>query len=151
MLQKCLRKAQQRSRGLYKRPATSPEEQERLKRELAAAKKARIERSRRKKKRRRLAKALEAAKRLTSPAASRRPKRTSRRLKSERRACQSDSEPVPKQCVHAQVPGVRSGGDLYSWRDYHKEIWVVVNQDSEFFKSLYQNATAHAERKPCLI
>lgn len=42
------------------------------------------------------------------------------------------------------------GGDLYEIRDYHDEIWVIVNQNSEFFKSLYERASQHAERQALL-
>ena len=138
-------------RGLYKRPP--PEEQERLKRELAAAKKARIEKVKKEEEdpwprpRRRSRQrswwtkpsGIKAAEENLKAAE----ERKDERVKAIRNRFQNDHfmrkflEPIP-------------GGDLYALRDYHDEIWVIVNQDSEFFKSLYQNATAHAERQALL-
>ena len=42
------------------------------------------------------------------------------------------------------------GGDLYALRDFHDEIWVVINSDSDFFRTLYQRSTAYAERQALL-
>ena len=140
-------------RGLYKRPAPPPEEQERLKRELAAAKKARIEKVKKEEEDAvALAKkALEAAKLVDKPSGIKAAEenlkaaeeRKGERVKAIRNRFQNNAF---MRKFQESIPG----GDLYSWRDYHKEIWVVVNQDSEFFKSLYQNATAHAERQALL-
>jgi hypothetical protein len=95
--------------------------------------------------------ALEAAKLVDKPSGIKAAKenlkaaeeRKKERVKSIRNRFQNDFfmrkfvEPIP-------------GGDLYALRDWHDEIWVIINQDSEFFKSLYANTTAHAERQALL-
>ena len=140
-------------RGLYKRPVPPAEKHEQLKRDLAAAKKARIEKVKREEEDAvaRAKEALEAAKLVEKPSGIKAAQenlkaaeeRKDERVKAIRNRFQNDHfmrkflEPIP-------------GGDLYALRDYHDEIWVIVNQDSEFFKSLYQNATAHAERQALL-
>ena len=42
------------------------------------------------------------------------------------------------------------GGDLYAIRDFHNEIWVVINSDSDFFRTLYERTTQQAERQALL-
>ena len=140
-------------RGLFKRPAPPAKEHEQLKAELEKAKQARIEKV---KQEEQLAvmkakQALEAAKLVDKPSGIKAAKenlkaaeeRKKERVKSIRNRFQNDFfmrkfvEPIP-------------GGDLYALRDWHDEIWVIINQDSEFFKSLYANTTAHAERQALL-
>ena len=42
------------------------------------------------------------------------------------------------------------GGDLYAVEDFHDEIWVTVNSESDFFKSLYERASQYAEQESLL-
>jgi hypothetical protein len=42
------------------------------------------------------------------------------------------------------------GGDLYAVEDYHDEIWVTINSESDFFKSMYERASQFAEQEALL-
>ena len=40
--------------------------------------------------------------------------------------------------------------DLYSIEDYHDEIWVTINSESDFFKHLYERSTQFPEQESLL-
>ena len=43
-----------------------------------------------------------------------------------------------------------STSDLYSIEDYHDEIWVTINSESDFFKHLYERSTQFPEQESLL-
>jgi hypothetical protein len=43
-----------------------------------------------------------------------------------------------------------SNGDLYAIEDYDDEIWVIINSESDFFRSMYSRAAQHADEQDLL-
>lgn len=43
-----------------------------------------------------------------------------------------------------------AGGDLYAVEDFDDEIWVTINSESDFFRSMYARAAQHANEQDLL-